>query len=181
MSIQNRDLLRYNGKIYQLKSATLADLFSDKRDRSSPLAPLLESNDFMQYFTSPYLSFHSGNTRGYRCDWEIKDNQLFLKSFASRSTMLHSIDQLLGKTPPALALLDEAEAPYVSDYSEEDLVTIFADWFSGLLDAEEHEDYGEGTVMNGIRFQIEKGTVIDSTPCNIRPRRARPLKNYIED
>ena len=181
MSIQNSDLLRYNGTMYQLRSATLADVFSNNAHRSSPLASLLESNDLMQYLTSQYVSFHSANTRGYLCNWEIKDNQLFLKSFNSRSTMLHSIDQLLGKTPPALILLDEAEALYVSDYSEEDLATIFADWFSGFLDAQEFEDYGEDTVMNGIRFQIEKGVVIGSTPCNIRPRRARPLKNYIED
>lgn len=159
MSIQSNDLLRCNGIMYQLRS----DLLSDKGGRSSPLAPLLESNDLMQYLISPYASFHPENTRGYLCDWEIKDNQLFLKSFASKSTMLHSIDQLLGKTPPALS-------PVSGEY--EDQATIFADWFSGFLDAQEREDYGEDTVMNGMRFQIERGILVGSTPCNIRPRRA---------
>lgn len=101
MSQQWSDSLIYNDKNYQLKSATLADLLSGNAGRSSPLASLLEANDMMQYFKS--LHFHSANGRGYLCDWEIRDDKLFLTSFTSRSRMIHSIDQLVGKSPPALS------------------------------------------------------------------------------
>jgi hypothetical protein len=105
MSQQRSDKLFYNDKIYQLKSATLADLFSDEPDRSSPLASLLEINNLMQYFSS--LPFHSANMRGYLCGWKIKDDKLFLTSFTSRSQMIHSTDQLIGKSPPALSAEDQ--------------------------------------------------------------------------
>jgi hypothetical protein len=66
MSQQKTDNLIYGGKNYKLKSATLADIFSGG-DRTSPLHPLLEANDMLQYYASPYLSFHSANMRGYCC------------------------------------------------------------------------------------------------------------------
>ena len=105
MSQQRSDKLIYNNKKYQLESATLADLFSGEANRSSPLSSLLNANNLMQYFSS--LPFNSGNMRGYLCDWEIRDDKLFLTSFTSRSRMIHSIDQLVGKSPPALSAKDQ--------------------------------------------------------------------------
>lgn len=129
---QLNDILRYNGKTYQLPSATLADQLSDTADRSSPLAPLLETNDMMQYFASPYLPFYSSNIRGYTCDWEIKDTQLFLLSFISRSTMLYSIDQLLGKSLPAISSVSEARLQRFKE-----IETKFEQQYGSIKDIEE--------------------------------------------
>jgi hypothetical protein len=129
---QLNDILRYNGKTYQLPSATLADQLSDAADRSSPLAPLFETNDMMQYFASPYLPFYSSNIRGYTCDWEIKDNQLFLLSFISRSTMLYSIDQLLGKSLPAISSVSEAKHQHFKE-----IETKFEQQYGSIKDIEE--------------------------------------------
>jgi hypothetical protein len=235
MSQQTSDNLIYDGKNYKLKSVTLADVFSNKVHRSSPLAPLLETNNLMQYFSS--IPFHSANMRGYLCDWEIRDDKLFLTSFTSRSQMIHSIDQLVGKSPPALSaeyqeyqkqkreIESEFEKQYgsigdlekemqklrqpfddwdkeivpketkeayqamqqeitlldLSAYDETDEIDeaiVFADWFSGSLEAKEFDDY-DGKI-NGLRIEISKGLVVGSTPCHVGNYYARPLKNYIE-
>lgn len=239
MSQQMSDNLIYDGKNYKLKSVTLADVFSNKVHRSSPLSPLLETNNLMQYFSS--LPFHSANMRGYLCDWEIRDGKLFLTSFSSRSQMIHSIDQLVGKSPPALSAEDqeyqkrkeeleaefEKQYGFISDLEKEmqklrqpfddwdkevvpketkeaykamkqkialldlraydetdeaneiDEAIVFADWFSGSLEAKEFDDYDEK--INGLRIEILKGLVVGSTPCHVGNYYARPLKNYIED
>jgi hypothetical protein len=233
MSQQMSDNLIYDGKNYKLKSVTLADVFSNKVHRSSPVTPLLETNNLMQYFSS--LPFHSANGRGYLCDWEIKDDKLFLTSFTSRSQMIHAIDQLVGKSPPALSALyqeyqkekAEIECEFEKQYgsisdlekemqklrqpfddwdkeivpketkeaykamqlevtlldlstiNETDEAIVFADWFSGSLEAKEFDDYNEK--INGLRIEISKGLVVGSTPCHVGNYYARPLKNYIED
>lgn len=171
MSMQMSDKLLYNGKIYNLKSATLADLFSDNPHRSSPLAPLMEANNLQQTFS---VSFHSGNMRGYLCDWEIKDGKLFLKAFTSRSPMIYTIDQLLGKSPPAPLPQNEMDTFNETDESE-----VFADWFSGSIEVKEFDDYNGK--INGLCIDISEGIVIGSTPCHVASYYGRPLKNYIED
>jgi hypothetical protein len=98
--MQISDKLVYDGKTYELKSATLSDVFSGNLHTSSPLAPIMEANDLQQQFE---VNFHSANMRGYLCDWEIKEDKLFLESFISRSPMIYTIDQLLRKSPPALS------------------------------------------------------------------------------
>jgi hypothetical protein len=180
MSQQKADNLIYGGKNYKLKSATLADIFSGG-DRTSPLHPLLEANDMLQYYASPYLSFHSANMRGYCCDWEIKDDKLFLTSFSSRSKMIQTIDQILGKTPPVLVSEDDIDMTggRMRIRDRKDDITIFANWFSGSIKAKEFDDY-DGKI-NGLRIEISKGLVVCSTPCHVHPYFSRPLKNYIED
>lgn len=242
MSQQISDDLIYDGKNYTLKSSTLVDVFSNKLHRSSPLAPLLETNDLMQYFSS--LPFHSANMRSYLCCWEIRDDKLFLTSFTSRSEMIHSIDQLIGKSPPALSAKnqeyqkrkEEIEAEFekqygfISDlekeiqklrqpfddwdirqpfddwdewvvpketkeaykvmkqevsilglriYDETDEAIVFADWFSGSIEAKEFDDYDKK--INGLRIEISEGLVVGSIPCHVKSYYARPLKNYVED
>lgn len=233
MSQQMSDNLIYDGKNYKLKSVTLSDVFSNNIHRSSPLAPLLETNNFMQYFSS--LPFHSANGRGYLCDWEIKDDKFFLTLFTSRSRMIYSMDQLVGKSPPTLSAQyqeyqkrkEEIEAAFEKQYGsisdlekemqklrqpfddwdkeivpketkeaykamqqevtlldlntldEADEAIVFADWFSGSIEAKEFDDY-DGKI-NGLSIEISKGLVVGSTPCHIGNYFARPLKNYIED
>lgn len=171
MSIQMSDNLIYNGKSYKLKSATLADLISDNPRRSSPLAPLMEAIHVQQAFS---VSFHSGNMRGYLCDWEIKDDKLFLKAFTSRSPMIYTVDQLLGKSPPVPLSQNEMDT-----FNETDECEVFADWFNGSVEAKEFDDY-DGKI-NGLRFDISNGMIVNSTPCHISSHLGRPLKNYIED
>jgi predicted nuclease with TOPRIM domain len=153
--------------------------------------------------------------------------------------MIHSIDQLIGKSPPALSAKnqeyqkrkEEIEAEFekqygfISDLEKEmqklrqpfddwdkevvpketkeaykamkqevalldlrtydeiideiDEAIVFADWFSGSLEAKEFDDYDKK--INGLRIEISKGLVVDSAPCHVGNYYARPLKNYIED
>jgi len=155
MSQQMSDNLIYDGKNYKLKSVTLADVFSNKVHRSSPVTPLLETNNLMQYFSS--IPFHSANMRGYLCDWEIKNDKLFLTSFSSRSQMIHSIDQLVGKSPPALSAEDqecqkrkeEIEAEFEKQYGaisdlEKEIQKLrqpFDDWDKEAVPKETKEAY----------------------------------------
>lgn len=148
------DNLIYDGKTYKLKSTTLSDVFSGNLHRSSPLAPLMERNNLQQQFE---VDFHSANMRGYLCDWEIKEGKLFLKSFLSRSPMIYTIDQLLGKSPPALspqhqmyeerkkAIKAEFESQYgnISDLEKEmqKLRQPFDDWDKEIVPNETKEAY----------------------------------------
>lgn len=170
MSKQMSDTLVYNGKKFELQSSTLSDLISGNLRRSSPLAPLIEANNLQQQFE---VDFHSANMRGYLCDWEIKEGKLFLKSFTSRSPMIHTIDQLLGKIPPALSPQDE-----MSIFNETDESEVFAEWFSGFIKARYPDQY-EGE--NGLQFDIANGVVMNIAPCHVSGYYGRPLKNYIED
>lgn len=154
MSKQMSDNLIYDGKNYKLKSVTLSDVFSNDVHRSSPLAPLLKANDLIQYFSLP---FHSANIRGYLCDWEIRDDKLFLTSFTSRSQMIHSIDQLIGKSPPALSALyqeyqkekEEIESEFEKQYGsisdlEKEIQKLrqpFDDWDKEIVPKETKEAY----------------------------------------
>lgn len=101
MSEQKKDTLIYEGKTFHLKSATLVDVFSNNVHRSSPIAPLLEANNLTQYFASPYMNFNPSNMRGYLCSWKIEDSKLYLTAFSSSSSMVYSINQLLGLKAPA--------------------------------------------------------------------------------
>jgi hypothetical protein len=150
---QLNDILRYNGKTYQLPSATLADQLSDAAERSSPLAPLLETNDMMQYFTSPYLPFYSSNIRGYTCHWKIEDNQLFLLSFISRSTMLYSIDQLLGKSLPAISSVSEAKSQRFKE-----IETEFEQQYGSIKDIEENMQKLHDSLDDSEKKFVSKGT-----------------------
>lgn len=65
----------------------------------SPLHDVLKDRQLLQYFGDGAVDFHSGNWRGYTCEWTILDAQLYLTTFRSRSMRLHKSAQIFGTEP----------------------------------------------------------------------------------
>lgn len=178
MSQQRSDTLIYDGKTYMLKSATLADSLSNNLHRSSPIAPLLEANNLMQYFISPYLDFHSGNMRGYICDWKIEDGKLYLIAFSSRSIMIHTVNQLLGQEAPAKSPeykaieeeIHEIEEEFEKQYGSisklkkemQKLRQPFDDWSIEIIPKETKEAYDD-MLMKKVVLQLEASSYMDES------------------
>src|SRR3990167_638619 len=65
----------------------------------SPLHEVLKDRQLLQYFGGGALEFHSGNWRGYTCEWTIIDRELYLTTFRSRSMRLHKTAQIFSMEP----------------------------------------------------------------------------------
>ena len=65
----------------------------------SPLHEVLKDRQLLQYFGGGAVELHSGNWRGYTCEWTIIDGELYLTTFRSRSMRLHKTTQIFGTEP----------------------------------------------------------------------------------
>ena len=95
------DTVFYDGDTYSLKQIEHDNCSYDNDENyiSSPLYELIKKNNLSQYFD--VCGFDIALTHlVLKCKWQIIGGQLYLLSFESKHSMVHSVDQLLGKAKP---------------------------------------------------------------------------------
>lgn len=166
MCTQARDSIRYNDQNMVLNSAK-----EDGRENGT-LSPLYVLKDKIGISLNP-IQANTGNYRGFTCRWEIVDDNLYLRSFASKSFRIYTFDQFIGLTPP-----DEKNALSLAKLFPPDNIHHKADWFSGTIIARAYRSQNTEE-KNGWELRFDHGRLVDTVARYVwSPKR---LKDYIED
>lgn len=167
MCTQAKDTIVYKNKIN-----TVHFVVMNKEDGSGSLSPLYPLKEKLNVSLTP-IQAHTGNYRGFTCDWEIIDDQLYLTRFSSSSFRIYTWEQFLGKAPP-----DDKNANGEQNLFPPDDVMCKADWFSGIIVARSYRTQNKNE-HNGWDLEFENGRLIQETPRYVySPKR---LKDYIEE
>lgn len=154
MPNNQEDTISYDNKTYSIQKIKIAGMTNDI---SSPLEPYLIEKDFMKYFSPEYMiEMVDENHRPYQCVWCI-DNQrkLVLKEFKSLSSDLRTTNQLLGDV--SIGKIKPFSGRGIETIRHEIMLRyMFAEWFSGSIEAHSEE------MSNAIRIEVVRGIVIDT-------------------
>ncbi|MDO9267089.1 MAG: hypothetical protein Q7U00_08425 [Sulfurimonas sp.] len=144
----------------------------------SPLFNLLNERKLLQYFGDGAVEFHSGNWRGYTCEWTIADGELYLTTFRSRSMRLHKTAQIFG-TEPIYDLTEERVQEIAKSKEERALREVNREEVEEYLTPEEKKKRIKSLIEEIYRKMDEPEVV--PIPREMSPEKLDELKKELDE